>query len=268
MLVLGMLFCVTNIPIRLCLLMPCRVLLIIQEPQKKNSAQDGGQNQLPKRLLGRHFMHPQADNTDARHEADPTAPALNCTGESASDRLSEPVTATSVLASPGPTGSSASGLRASPSASRPRLPQTGHGPTAPPAGTRGSSMPGASTTSPAGAAHQPHDDHAPASSTTPATDATATTLVLGAPTHPPVATNVAGEEILSPESSTAADPVAPAAQRPATCLQKGITKPKLYTDGTVIRCNAATVSSDEPPTVAATLANKNWVAAMDSEYNG
>jgi hypothetical protein len=43
-------------------------------------------------------------------------------------------------------------------------------------------------------------------------------------------------------------------------------KPKLYTDGTVRWCNAATVSSDEPPTVAATLANKNWVAAMDSEY--
>jgi histone deacetylase 1/2 len=63
-----------------------------------------------------------------------------------------------------------------------------------------------------------------------------------------------------------ADHVPSPTQRLATRLQRGITKPKLYTDGTVRWCNVATTSSDEPSTVAAALENKNWVAAMDIEY--
>jgi len=55
-------------------------------------------------------------------------------------------------------------------------------------------------------------------------------------------------------------------QRPVTRLQKGISKPKVYTDGTVRWCNLVTSTDGEPSTVAAALGDKNWVSAMDSEY--
>jgi hypothetical protein len=50
-----------------------------------------------------------------------------------------------------------------------------------------------------------------------------------------------------------------------TCLQSGIRKPKVYTDGTV-RYGCFT-SSEEPHNVDEALANKNWKHAMDLEYN-
>jgi hypothetical protein len=62
------------------------------------------------------------------------------------------------------------------------------------------------------------------------------------------------------------DPAAPPAQRPITRLQKGILKPKVYTDGTVRWGNLVTASTDEPSSVNAALNDKNWVTAMDNEY--
>jgi hypothetical protein len=56
-------------------------------------------------------------------------------------------------------------------------------------------------------------------------------------------------------SSALADHVAPA-HRPATRLQHGIRKPKVYTDGT-IRYGQLIVSSEEPPTLKYALADKN-----------
>jgi histone deacetylase 1/2 len=53
--------------------------------------------------------------------------------------------------------------------------------------------------------------------------------------------------------------------RPTTCLQRGIRKPKTYTDGT-IRYGHLTVVG-EPKNIADALANPNWKASMDVEYN-
>jgi histone deacetylase 1/2 len=106
-----------------------------------------------------------------------------------------------------------------------------------------------------GGENQPHAD---TFSTTTASAADAA--------NPVEPTTAAVGEIFPSGSSTATDPVAPPAQHPATRLQRGITKPKLYTYGTVRWCNVATTSSDEPSTVAAALEDKNWVIAMDSEY--
>jgi histone deacetylase 1/2 len=73
-------------------------------------------------------------------------------------------------------------------------------------------------------------------------------------------------EIYSSGSSTTADPAVSPIQRPVTRAQRGIIKPKSYTDGTVRWCNSATTLSDEPPTVTAALNDKNWSVAMHSEY--
>lgn len=77
---------------------------------------------------------------------------------------------------------------------------------------------------------------------------------------------------LSPEISSSGSSVtgAPAESatppRPITRLQRGISKPKQYTDGTVRWCMAA-ASSDEPATVSEALRDDRWVAAMNSEYD-
>lgn len=53
-------------------------------------------------------------------------------------------------------------------------------------------------------------------------------------------------------------------QRPITRLKHGITKPKVYTDGTVRWCNA-TPSTGEPATLSEALGDRNWISAMNSE---
>jgi hypothetical protein len=55
-------------------------------------------------------------------------------------------------------------------------------------------------------------------------------------------------------------------QRPVTRLQQGFTKPKQYTDGTVRWCMSSITSADESPSMDEAFGNKNWVEAMNSEY--
>jgi histone deacetylase 1/2 len=113
-------------------------------------------------------------------------------------------------------------------------------------------MPLPAATPAAPAARQPHLDPARTTSST-GVDSTSA---------PATAT-----EIPSFGSSAPSDPTAaPAPQRPSTRLQQGIIMPKLYTDGTVMWCNLTTTMTDEPSTVAAALADKNWIAAMNNEY--
>lgn len=54
--------------------------------------------------------------------------------------------------------------------------------------------------------------------------------------------------------------------RPATRLQHGIQKPKVYTDGTVRWGMVATSVEGEPTSVVEAQRDKRWVAAMDSEH--
>jgi len=56
----------------------------------------------------------------------------------------------------------------------------------------------------------------------------------------------------------------PAVSRPQTCLQSGIVKPKVYTDGTVRFANICT--SDEPNSVEEALKSSKWKGAMQDEY--
>ena len=110
----------------------------------------------------------------------------------------------------------------------------------PPTASTGSTAASSSTSPPLSASSSPQPDHNQG----------------GAPSTSPDA------GILIPVSTTAAAPVA----RPATRSQHGIFKPKTYTDGTVRWCTLATASTDEPTSVAAALGDKNWVEAMDTEY--
>jgi hypothetical protein len=55
-------------------------------------------------------------------------------------------------------------------------------------------------------------------------------------------------------------------QQPVTRLRQGISKPKVYTDGTVRWCNHTTSSTGEPATLSKALGDKNWVSAMNSEH--
>ena len=73
-----------------------------------------------------------------------------------------------------------------------------------------------------------------------------------------------GAQEAGSSASTASE--ATAVQRPVTRLQRGITQPKVFTDGTVRWCNLASIPADEPTTVAEALGNKNWVEAMNNEY--
>jgi histone deacetylase 1/2 len=59
---------------------------------------------------------------------------------------------------------------------------------------------------------------------------------------------------------------AQAPQGPVTRLQRGISKPKIYTDGTVRWCQLATTSCDEPNSVAEAKSDPKWVAAMNLEH--
>lgn len=64
-------------------------------------------------------------------------------------------------------------------------------------------------------------------------------------------------------STSAASGELPGA-RPVTRLQRGIRKPKIYTDGTVRWAMLA--NTEEPTAVADALQDKNWSLAMDEEY--
>jgi transposase InsO family protein len=76
----------------------------------------------------------------------------------------------------------------------------------------------------------------------------------------------------APRSATTASPAAPGVapsnpshQGPVTRLQRGISKPKTYTDGTVRWGMSVRHSPEEPTSVDQALRDKNWVAAMDAE---
>jgi hypothetical protein len=66
--------------------------------------------------------------------------------------------------------------------------------------------------------------------------------------------------------SSGGAPVTTTPQRPATRLQHGISKPKVYTNGTVHWGNLASSSPCEPSTLSEALADQNWVSAMNSEH--
>lgn len=66
-------------------------------------------------------------------------------------------------------------------------------------------------------------------------------------------------------ASSALQPEVP--QGPVTRLQRGITKPKMYPDGTVRWGMLSTVHDEEPRSVEEALQDERWVQAMDNEYN-
>lgn len=53
---------------------------------------------------------------------------------------------------------------------------------------------------------------------------------------------------------------------PTTCAQRGITKPKQYTDGTVWWCMVSTTVPEEPTTVDEAFNDQKWVSVMDAEH--
>jgi histone deacetylase 1/2 len=54
--------------------------------------------------------------------------------------------------------------------------------------------------------------------------------------------------------------------RPITRAQHGISKPKIYSDGTVRWGNTVTSTTGEPTNLSDKLADRNWVAAMNGEH--
>jgi histone deacetylase 1/2 len=67
--------------------------------------------------------------------------------------------------------------------------------------------------------------------------------------------------------ATPAASVDPPAHRPSTRLQHGISKPKVYTDGTVRWGMVSTISDDEPTLAFQALQDPKWKMAMDTEYD-
>ena len=63
-----------------------------------------------------------------------------------------------------------------------------------------------------------------------------------------------------------ADHAPPLPQRPTTRLQRGITKPKRFTDGTVRWGMLSTLNTEEPFSLQAALNDKNWSQAMATEH--
>ena len=85
-------------------------------------------------------------------------------------------------------------------------------------------------------------------------------------TAPPTATAVIPPSGSGTTAAPVADSAAPVPQRPSTRLSHGISKPKTRTDGTVRWCMHARVPTGEPTTLNDALGNKDWVTAMDTEY--
>jgi histone deacetylase 1/2 len=73
-----------------------------------------------------------------------------------------------------------------------------------------------------------------------------------------------------PVSSAAASPSSAAVvedSRPTTRLQRGITKPKIYSDGTVRWGMSTIAAAEEPFSVNDALQDDRWVHAMNNEYS-
>jgi histone deacetylase 1/2 len=73
------------------------------------------------------------------------------------------------------------------------------------------------------------------------------------------------EASISPPSSNASPEPSEQAQRPRTCLQSGIVRPKTFRDGT-IRYDKYS-STGEPSDLNEALADPKWKRAMEEEYN-
>jgi histone deacetylase 1/2 len=69
----------------------------------------------------------------------------------------------------------------------------------------------------------------------------------------------------SPDGNPVAS-ASPDASRPVTRLQRGITKPKVYTDGCVIWVMLADSAGEEPTTVQKAMSDPKWVEAMNLEH--
>jgi hypothetical protein len=193
-------------------------------------------------------MSPHANILGARHEDDPPAPrtaksTLECVVDLQQLPTPEPPTASRGDALTELGGASLPTLRGAdltaPGGSSTTQPDTGataspaHLPQPDPSPTRAVSGVGSSPTL--------SDNGAAACEAQP--DPTATTMTGTDHTYVPVMTGVSGLEILNPGSSTTAHPAAAPAHCPSTCLQQGIIKPKMYTDGTVRWCNLTTTTA-------------------------
>jgi len=88
------------------------------------------------------------------------------------------------------------------------------------------------------------------------------------PTEVTAAGSPVAESSASSGVTAAADGVAAAVVplRPVTRLQRGIVKPKEYTDGTVRWCMHTLVQPEEPNSVEEALLNPSWASAMESEH--
>ena len=65
-------------------------------------------------------------------------------------------------------------------------------------------------------------------------------------------------------SASPASPLPEPAHRPTTRAQRGIVKPKRYSDGTVCWCNLA--STAEPTSVDEAFCDEKWTVAMNDEH--
>jgi hypothetical protein len=72
----------------------------------------------------------------------------------------------------------------------------------------------------------------------------------------------------APSSSASTAPAAPmGGTGPTTRLRQGISKPKIYTDGTVRWGMMSTIVPDEPTTIDEASGDSKWVTAMDHEHS-
>jgi hypothetical protein len=76
---------------------------------------------------------------------------------------------------------------------------------------------------------------------------------------------MSGRDPVFGSSAPSDSAVAPAPPRPITRLQKGIRKPKVYTDGIV--CYGLLATSGEPHDHREALTDPMWKKAMDSEFD-
>jgi len=75
-----------------------------------------------------------------------------------------------------------------------------------------------------------------------------------------------GVSVTAQSSGESLDSEVPAVSRPVTRLQHGISKPKIYTDGTVRWCNQVVINPEEPVSIVEAMNDPKWAAAMDSEH--
>jgi histone deacetylase 1/2 len=144
-------------------------------------------------------------------------------------------------------------------------------------GPAGASSSGTSGTSPVLSDAAPDADSAAACGSTAAGSAVPALETLPAATLDPGGESASlsspGSAAASGSAGAAGNSVAPAAptpsttpQGPVTRRQRGIVKPKTYTDGTVRWGMSTSTVPEEPTSVEQALNDKNWAAAMDVEY--